>query len=401
MDSSFGIDDVSHRSGTAAVLPSPGRRSRGLPPTASDRRPDGPDRLRRFAWLMAAALLVASCSGGAGSSPTGDATPTATTATTLVDIGAGLQGPAGLTAGVYATGLANVSALALDGLGRLWIATAAFEDAGSDAVYLVPSAGATPISVIADLHTPLGLLWIDDELYVSSKERVEAFGGFDGSAFAGRRTVVTLPAGVGENNGLALSPDGRIVLGISSPTNATEPTSRYSAAVVSFRPDGSQLEVVASGIRAPIGLAYVPATGGLLVTMNQRDDLGDATPGDWLAVVSSGQDWGFPDCYGQGGDACSGSPTPLAVLDPHAAVSGLAIATGQLGTAVGTSALVAEWSTGKVLAVDLAGEGTAGAEATVTPFLAGLQNPVPLLLDSDGTLFVGDWGTGTIYAVAA
>ena len=37
----------------------------------------------------------------------------------------------------------------------------------------------------------------------------------------------------------------------------------------------------------------------LLVTMNQRDDLGDQTPGDVLAVVQVGQAWGFPDCYGE------------------------------------------------------------------------------------------------------
>ena len=72
---------------------------------------------------------------------------------------------------------------------------------------------------------------------------------------------------------------------------------------MSFLPDGSDLRVEASGIRAPVGLTTDPASGDVLVTMNQRDDLGDATPGDWLAVVRSGQDWGFPDCYGQGGVA--------------------------------------------------------------------------------------------------
>ena len=85
--------------------------------------------------------------------------------------------------------------------------------------------------------------------------------------------------------------------------------------------------------------------------MNQRDDLGEATPGDWLAVVRSGQDWGFPDCYGQGGSACDGVPTPVAELDEHAAVSGVAIVTGQLGATVGHAALVAEWSTGTVMQV--------------------------------------------------
>src|SRR5437867_12749443 len=66
------------------------------------------------------------------------------------------------------------------------------------------------------LHTPLGLLWLDGSLYVSSKGGVVAYSGFDGSAFAGRRTVVALPSATGEVNGIALAPDGRLWMGISA-----------------------------------------------------------------------------------------------------------------------------------------------------------------------------------------
>jgi glucose/arabinose dehydrogenase len=166
---------------------------------------------------------------------------------------------------------------------------------------------------------------------------------------------------------------------------------------VTFLPDGGDLQVDASGIRAPVGLTVEPGTGDLLVTMNQRDDLGDATPGDWLAVVRAGQDWGFPDCYGQEDTACTGSPQPLAVLDQHAAVSGVAVVTGQLGATVGTVALVAEWSTGKVLQVNLSRSG----HAEVAPFLTGLQRPEPLITTPSGTVLVGDWGSGTVYELTA
>ncbi len=71
------------------------------------------------------AAIVAGCSSASGSTPA------------LVGIGAGLQGPAGLAATAYASGLANVAAFAFDADGRLWAATAAFEDADTDAVYLV------------------------------------------------------------------------------------------------------------------------------------------------------------------------------------------------------------------------------------------------------------------------
>ena len=352
--------------------------------------------------------LIAGCSsaaavGGASSSAIATSTASAapsTSASTLTSIGAGLQGPSGLVATVYATGLANVSAFAFDADGRLWAATAAYDDQGDDAVYLIPAAGARPAKVVAGLHTPLGLVWSGATLYVASSGRVEAYSGLVGDSFARHSTVLTLPAGVGEVNGLVLSPGGRLVLGVSAPCDACTPTTKEAAAVLSFLPDGSDLEVVASGIRAPVGLAYYPGTSDLFVTMNQRDDLGDATPGDWLAVVRSGQAWGFPDCYGQGGSVCAGAPSPVAVLDPHAAVSGVAIVTDGLGPSMGSSALVAEWATGKVLRVALRRDG-ASYTGVVEPFLIGLSKPVPVASAPDGAVVVGDWGTGTIYRIAA
>ena len=148
------------------------------------------------------------------------------------------------------------------------------------------------------------------------------------------------------------------------------PASKLSGSIISFRPDGSDLRVFASAIRAPVGLEYFPGTNDLFVTMDQRDDLGAATPGDWLAVVREGESWGFPKCYGQGGAVCAGVSTPVAVLDKHAAVSDVAIVTGQLGQTVGTAALVAEWARGTVMRVTLSKHGS-GYTGSATPFITG------------------------------
>jgi glucose/arabinose dehydrogenase len=118
--------------------------------------------------------------------------------------------------------------------------------------------------------------------------------------------------------------------------------------------------------------------------MNQRDDLGSNTPGDWLGLVRERQDWGFPACYGQGGSACKDVPKPVGVLDPHAAAGGVAF--------LGGAALVAEWQLGVVERVAL---GT----GSVSTFVTGLKNPLPLIVARDGSLLVGDWSTGTIYRV--
>lgn len=361
----------------------------------------------RFRAVLLTILLVAGCSArsgtGAGStasaaSATADPSPTSSAVPGLADIGAGLQGPAGLAATIVATGLPNIASLAIDEAGRIWAGTAAFDDAGTDAIYLIPGDGATPVRVVGGLHTVLGLVWVGDTLYVASKESITAWSGLAGSTFASHRTIVAFAAGVGEVNEIVLGPDGRLVVGISAPCNACVTTNPDSGAIVSFLPDGTDLRIVASGIRAPVGLAFRSDTGDLFVTMNQRDDLADATPGDWLAIVRSGQSWGFPDCYGQVAAACANVPKPVAVLDTHAAASGVAIVTGELGPTVGSAALVAEWARGVVLSVPLA-ETTAGA-GTATPFLTGFRQPVPVIRDGRGGILVGDWGAGTVVRIA-
>jgi glucose/arabinose dehydrogenase len=327
------------------------------------------------------AVLAGCASGGSGQAKSG-----------LVDIGAGLRGPDGLKATVYARGLALASAFAFDAQGRLWVATSGAQTHGTDGIYLVPHAGAQPVKVVSHVRGPLGLLWLRGTLFVASLGRVEAFSRLRGTRFAERRIVLRGPPGSGENNNLALAPDGRIVMGVSASCDHCTPPTRFSGAIVSFRPDGTGLQTYATRIRAPFGLAFVPGTGRLLATMNQRDDLGAKTPGDWLAFVRPGQDWGFPGCYGQGGAACRNVPKPAAVLDPHAAAGGVAVVTGGRRSAIGRSAIVAEWQRSKVLRVAL----PSGAVSTL---VTGLQNPLPVTVTRSGGVLVGDWGTGVVYEI--
>ena len=340
--------------------------------------------------MIVAALVGGSvCWSGCGSS-----------SAQLVSIGAGLHGPSGLHATVYATGLPKVAAFAFDSRGRLWVATADYTDTGHDGLYLVAAPGAQPTEIVRGLHTPLGLLWYHDSLYVTSTGRVDAFSGLRGTRFTTRRKILTLPAHVGESNNVVLAPNGRMLMGITASCDHCTPASKLSGAIVSFRPDGGDLRVYAGGIRAPVGLTFYPGTQDLFVSMNQRDDLGARTPGDWLAIVKEGTAWRFPKCYGQSGDMCNGVPQPVAVLDKHAAASDVAIVTGELGAKVGTAALVAEWAKGTVLSVALHRRGSS-YRGEAKPFLTGVRNPVALIVTRDRALLVGDWATGTIYRIAA
>jgi glucose/arabinose dehydrogenase len=317
-----------------------------------------------------------------------------------VSIGSGLQGPKGLRATVYATGLQHISAFALDGKGRLWATTSAASGHGADGVWLVASAGAKPVKVISGLAGPLGLVWHADTLYVASIGRVDAFSGLHGTRFAKRSTILTEPSGHGWNQNLVLAPSGRLIMSIASACDHCTTTSRWSASIVSFALDGSKARTYAVRVRAAFGLAFYPGTSTLLASMNQRDDLGAKTPGDVLAVVRAGQDWKFPACYDQGGSACSGVPVVLATLGKHAAAGGVAVVTGQLGSTTGPAALVSEWELGTVQRVALTGSASSLSGDTPTTFLRGFENPLPVLASTSGALLVGDWTTGEIYRIA-
>jgi glucose/arabinose dehydrogenase len=347
---------------------------------------------------LATGLALAGC--GSAATNTGTSAGKSGASTALVAIGAGLKGPSGLRATVYGKGPHTTAAFAFDAHGRLWLTAAGLETHTQDGVYMIARPGARALKVVSGLDDPLGLAWYRGRLYVASVGRVDAYGGFDGRRFTQHSEILAGPAAGAENNLLVMAADGRFVMGITATCDHCAPASRYAGSIVSFLPDGSDLRLFASRIRAPFGLAYFPGTSDLFATMNQQDNLGAQTPGDWLALVREGEDWRFPECHGQGGAACTGVPAPTAVLDKHAAVGGVAIVTGQLGASVGTSAIVPEWDLGKVQRVALA-RTASGYEGSVTALLTGIEHPLAIALAPGRSLLVGDWATGTIYRIVA
>ena len=137
--------------------------------------------------------------------------------------------------------------------------------------------------MISGLKGPLGLAWYRDTLYVASIGRVDAFSDLHGTRFADRRTVLREPAGHGWNDNLVAAPDGRLVMSISANCDHCTPQLAVVGGDRLVQPDGSDVRFYARRLRAGYGLAYYPGTSRLLVTMNQRNDLGARTPGDWLA----------------------------------------------------------------------------------------------------------------------
>jgi glucose/arabinose dehydrogenase/plastocyanin len=358
--------------------------------------------------MIAGAALLAGCGDDAGrearvvTAPTTSAEPARLPddAPALVDIGAGLKGPDSLAAQVLMRGVTNVTDFAFDRDGRMFVTRGSEGAHHGDGVWLLRRDG-RPRQVVGGLAAPLGLTFVGDDLYVASEERVDRYSGFAGTHFAGHRTVLSdLPAGkLGWNDNLRAGPDGRLYMGIGSPCDACLPKENLAATIVSFRPDGSDLRVFADDVRGNAFLAFLPGTDRLFMATNQVNAGGADSPPDEFGLVEEGSKWGNPWCLRREGDACAGVARPLATLDTHAVLDGIAFLPSSWGPQYARTAVVSEWGPGKLVAIALKPRGRTFT-ATPSVLVTGVKNPGPLATTPDGGLLVGEYRSGTIYRIA-
>jgi glucose/arabinose dehydrogenase len=98
---------------------------------------------------------------------------------------------------------------------------------------------------------------------------------------------------------LVMHPSPRIVGGIAEwsktePLGAAWDTEELRADVLSFDPDGTHMQIVATGLRNCEGMTVQPATGELWCIVNERDELGDNTPFEYATHVIAGEFYGWP-----------------------------------------------------------------------------------------------------------
>ena len=315
---------------------------------------------------------------------------------------------------VVASEIPYATNVAFDARGGMWVTSGApFAQAG-DGVWYVARAGARPVHVIRGTLTALGLTWFRGRLYVASALNrvtgvVARYSGFDGRRFAHRRAVI--PGIAIGRHGLGTivpGPHGRLYLGAGAEQDALAGGHLTSGTVVSFKGDGSDLRIEATGVRGPFGLAFIPGTASLLVTDDGRDDLGAARPPDELDLIRdvtrAAPDFGFPDCYDQGGTACAATARPLALLPAHAGVGGVAVTRDWGGR--GLTAFVAE-SGSAVPGVDAGRElrrialrrrAGGGYDAVSSVFATGFgeQDPLGAAIGPGGALYVTLFATGAV-----
>ena len=302
-----------------------------------------------------------------------------------------LDVPAGFSAELYATGLERPTALAFGPDGLLY----ATQESGS--VIAVGRGSTRPRVLARGFRTPLGLTWRGSTLYVSAQGSLHRLV-VSGKRVVSRRAILSgLPFGRHQQDTVVVGPDGRLYLGSGSTCDVCRERDRRSAAVLSVRPDGSDLRIVARGLRNPYGLAFQPGTNRLYVSDNGRDDLGDGEPAETIVRIRAGSHYGWPRCWAswrarQLRGSCGGVAEPIAYLEPHSSANSLAFWRGSLFVAESGQYLSRRWGR-KLVRVDV----RTGRSST---FAHGFGHPLGLTTEPrGGGLLVGDWGRGVIYRI--
>ena len=274
-------------------------------------------------------------------------------------------------------------------------------------------------------------------IYVAENSRVVRFPYVRGDLIArGPVEVIvpTLPRGAGDLPGkghwtrdIVFSADGKwmfVAVGSYSNVQAGGEDETDRATILKFRPDGTQRQVFASGLRNPVSLSISPVTGTLWATVNERDGLGDELVPDFVTSVRQGQHFGWPWFYvGDHVDPrpASSPPTslppitvPKTLLQAHSAALGSAFYTGDQFPAEYRGGLFVaahgSWNRAnpvgsKVIRVlfDARGWGLPTYEDFMTGFVVSNHQvwgrPVGVAVGTDGSLYVSEDARGTIYCV--
>lgn len=115
------------------------------------------------------------------------------------------------------------------------------------------------------------------------------------------------------------------------------------ATVMAFDPDGRNRRTWATGLRNCVGLLVYPGTGDVMCSVNERDELGDDLPPDYVTRVKQGGFYGWPWYYigqhedprlkGIRPDLKARSIVPDVLLQGHSAPLGMAVYQAPRGAA--------------------------------------------------------------------
>jgi glucose/arabinose dehydrogenase len=236
-----------------------------------------------------------------------------------------------------------------------------------------------------------GLAWHKDTLYLSAGKQLFAYTGWNGTQFATSKLIYNGKKSFPGFNGLAWGPDGRLYAGISLRSmkyDRKKDPSKYGNSIVSLKPNGTDLRVIARGLRQPFQLTFLKGGHHPYAGVLGQDSA--KIPPDEIVQAKSGQDYGFPTCTHLVASKCASFTKPFRLLPKHASPMGV----GAIGSTLYVSLFGG--TTGKNPEVVTISTKT----RKLKPFVTGFVAPVIALGINAGTVYFGDL-TGTVYSVLA
>jgi glucose/arabinose dehydrogenase len=339
--------------------------------------------------------------------------------------------PAGFQVNIFAKDLKRPRFLAVAPNGDVFVA-----ETGSSQISVLRdpqvSGGAQQNELFADkLKQPFGIAFHDDYVYVGNTNEVVRFK-YDkqtSKRLGAAEHILDLPGGGGHfTRTIAFSPDGKkLYVSVGSSSNIDIEKDGRRAAVLVADPDGKNSRLYATGLRNAVGLAAEPDTGDIWVAVNERDELGDNLPPDYLTSLKDGAFYGWPYSYigsnvdsrvkPQKPELVVKAVIPDVLLGAHVAPLQFAFYTGkQFPESYRGGVFVAEhgsWNRMPRQGYQVVFVGFKDGKAAVdpVPFLTGFNpdptgknvngRPVGVAVASDGSLLVSDDGGSVIYRVTS
>jgi glucose/arabinose dehydrogenase len=334
--------------------------------------------------------------------------------------------PSGFKVELWAHGMPGARMMTRGDKGTIFAGTRAIGK-----VYAITDKGGQrSFKVIAEgLKQPNGLAFHGGTLYVITVDKALRFDGIEDKLDAPQPVDISdkmnLPESTHHNwKFAAVGPDQKLYIAIGSPCNVCEINTGLHGLIRRQNLDGSNIEVVARGVRNSVGFDWHPQTKELWFTDNGPDWIGNNGPEDELNRVAKGDEgahYGFPYCHAQGvpdptvkrPGACVGVTMPAALMGPHAGALGMRFYTGAMFPATyKNTAIIARrgsWNREQKFGYDVVQAKISGGKATLVPFMTGFLDtasnafwgrPVDVQQLPDGSILVSDEFNGAIYRVS-
>lgn len=251
--------------------------------------------------------------------------------------------PPGFEWSIYAGNVPNARGMCLGSQGTLFVGS---RSAGK--VYAVLDTDhdfkADTVLVLAEgINMPAGVAFKNGDLYYSAVTSIYKLPDIEQHLYDPPAPVLVTDQFPNQDGHgwkyIAFGPDGKLYVPVGAPCNICNKPEPIYASITRMNDDGSDLEIIAHGIRNTVGFCWQPGTNDLWFTDNGRDWLGDdLPPGELNHLDSIGQHFGYPFCHGdtisdpEFGSLypCSDFTPPAQKLGPHVAPLGLKFYTGNM-----------------------------------------------------------------------